>query len=262
MLRKITTISIISFVIVLVTNVLVYTYPGGISGRTKKTSTTGCSCHSQNTAITGTITGPDTVFFGQTINYTVTITRSGSNSKGGVDIATRMGTLSPGPGASFLRLLNSELTQLPSNGLTLTNGSFTCQFSYTAPSVSGIDTIWLSEAIGYSNGWNWGTEKSILVRNPLGITSNGTPVQFKLNQNYPNPFNPTTTINFEIPVKSNVEITVFDVTGCEAESIVNKEYPAGSHEVIWNASSYSSGVYFYMIETDTFRDTKKMTLIK
>jgi len=263
MLKKLSIISIISFVMVLITSVLVYTYPGGISGRTKKSGTQGCgSCHSLNTAITGSITGPDTVFFGQTVNYTVTITRSGSNAKGGVDIATRLGTLAPGPGASFLRLLNSELVQLPSNGLTLSGGTFTCQFSYTAPSVSGTDTIWLTEAIGHSNGWNWGTEKSILVRNPLGIENNSIPVHYKLHQNYPNPFNPSTNINFDIPVKSNVIITVFDITGSKVETIINKVYPAGNHEVIWNALLYSSGVYFYMIETETFRDTKKMTLMK
>jgi hypothetical protein len=263
MLRKLSIIAAISFLIVLTANILVFSYPGGITGRTKKTGTNGCgSCHSQNTSITGMITGPDTVLYGQTVNYTVTITRSGSNAKGGVDISARLGTLAPGPGASYLRALNSELTQLPANGLTLTNGTFTCQFSYTAPSVSGFDTIWLTEAIGHSNGWNWGTEKSIFVRNPLGIQNNNSPVQFQLFQNYPNPFNPETKITFELPERSNVIISVYDISGREIENIVNSEYNAGRHEIIWDASKFSTGVYFYRIDTDSFTETKKMMMVK
>ena len=261
MKTKIFTVLSVSAIILLITSIIVYTYPTGITGRTKKTSTQGCgSCHSNNTAITGTFSGPDTVTVGQTVNFSFTITRTGSNAGGGVDIATRLGTLAVGPGSAYLRIQSGELTH--QNPFTLTSGSFTGQFSYTAPGTPGIDTLWLTEAIGHSNGWNWGTEKRIIVRSPLGVENENNPVQFKLNQNYPNPFNPATTINFEIPVRSDVKITVLDIAGREVETIINSQMQPGSHSVSWNAANYSSGVYFYKIETGSFVDAKKMLLIK
>jgi hypothetical protein len=259
-MKKKIVITLLSALIILITTVVVYTYPNGITGRTKKTSTVGCSCHTNNTAITGTFSGPDTVNVGQTVTYNFTITRSGSNAGGGVDIATRLGTLAVGGGSAYLRLASGELTH--QNPLTLTSGSFTGQFSYTAPAAPGTDTLWLSEVVGYSNGWNWGTEKRIIVRSLTGISSNNTPVEFKLNQNYPNPFNPSTTISFELPTNSDVKISVFDIGGKLIESIVNNKMQAGAHEVKWNASAYASGVYIYKIETGTYSDVKKMMLIK
>jgi len=159
-----------------------------------------------------------------------------------------------------LKLLSGELTQ--KNGLTLTSGTFTCQFAYTAPAAPGIDTIWLTSAVGHSNGWNWGTEKRVVVRTLTGISNENTPVQFKLNQNYPNPFNPKTTISFELPVKSDVKITILDINGKLVETIMNNEMQAGSHEITWDAASYASGVYFYKMETGSYLDVKKMMLIK
>jgi len=261
-MKKKITVTLLSALIILITSVMVYTYPGGITGRTKKTSTVGCSCHTLNTAVVSAITGPDTVTVGTTVNYTFTVTRSGSNAKAGCDIATRLGTLGVGPSAAYLRLASGELTQAPSGGLTLTGGTFTCQFAYIAPAAPGIDTIWLSSAVGYSNGWNWGVEKRVIVRSPLGINNSNTPVQFKLNQNYPNPFNPSTTISFELPAKSNVKITIMDISGKLVETLINNEMQAGAHDVTWNASVYASGVYIYQIETGSYKDVKKMMLIK
>jgi type IX secretion system substrate protein len=261
--KKAFTIAILTALIVLISSVVVYTYPGGITGRTKMTSTSGCgSCHSLNTNITSAITGPDTVTAGSTVNFTFTVTRSGSSAKAGCDIAARLGTLGVGPSGSYLRLSGGELTQAPSNGLTLTNGTFSCQFAYTAPSSPGIDTIWLTSAVGHSNGWNWGIEKSIVIRPLTGINSNNSPLQFKLNQNYPNPFNPSTTISFELPSNSDVKISIYDINGKHVETLVNSPLQAGAHEVIWNASAYASGVYIYKIETDTYSEVKKMMLIK
>ena len=259
--KKSFTIAILTALIVFISSVIVYTYPNGITGRTKKTSTSGCgSCHSQNTAITSAITGPDTVTAGTTVNFTWTVTRTGSNAKAGCNVATKLGSLDVGPSGTYLKLLNSELTN--KNALTLTSGTFTCQFAYTAPAAPGVDTIWLTSAVGYSNGWNWGTEKRVIVRSPLGINNSNTPVQFKLNQNYPNPFNPSTTISFELPAKSNVKITIMDISGKLVETLINNEMQAGAHDVTWNAANYSTGVYFYTIKTRSDSDVKKMMLIK
>ncbi|MEQ9265562.1 MAG: endo-1,4-beta-xylanase [Balneolaceae bacterium] len=88
------------------------------------------------------------------------------------------------------------------------------------------------------------------------------PLSFKLNHNYPNPFNPSTMITFELPQASNVKIMVYDITGRLVETLVDSRKGAGTHAVTFNASNLSSGVYLYEIQAGSFREVKKMTLIK
>jgi hypothetical protein len=96
-----------------------------------------------------------------------------------------------------------------------------------------------------------------------GMVSNINPKSFKLNQNYPNPFNPITKITYELPVNSKVTLKIYDVLGREvANLITNKFETAGVHEIQWNASGFSSGIYIYRIEAGKFADSKKMVLIK
>lgn len=97
-----------------------------------------------------------------------------------------------------------------------------------------------------------------------GVVQTGTfePVGFRLYDNYPNPFNPVTKIKFDLPEASNVNITVYDMLGSKVEEIVNSRLSAGSYEADWNASGYSSGIYFYRIATQDFTDTKRMILAK
>ncbi len=90
----------------------------------------------------------------------------------------------------------------------------------------------------------------------------GVPVQYELSQNYPNPFNPSTTINFDIPRDGNVSLKVFDISGKEVGTIVNKTMAAGYHSVRYDGSSLSSGIYFYTLEADNFTATKKLVLLK
>ncbi|CAN5562358.1 hypothetical protein BH10BAC5_BH10BAC5_19640 [soil metagenome] len=94
----------------------------------------------------------------------------------------------------------------------------------------------------------------------------GLPVKFSLSQNYPNPFNPVTKIDFELPVDAIVSIKIFDLTGREIASLVNEARTAGYYSESFNASSLSSGVYFYRLSAEgssqKFDVTKKMTLIK
>lgn len=99
-----------------------------------------------------------------------------------------------------------------------------------------------------------------------GLVSVGVPNKFELSQNYPNPFNPATKISYDIPFDSKVAIKIFDVTGKEVASLVNQVQVAGYYTVNFNASSLSSGVYFYQINADggnqNFVKTMKMMLIK
>jgi hypothetical protein len=85
---------------------------------------------------------------------------------------------------------------------------------------------------------------------------------FNLSQNYPNPFNPNTVISYQIPKEGFVSIKVFDILGKEVAEIVNGAQSMGLHTVEFNAANFSSGVYYYRMETGDFTDTRKMLLVK
>ena len=98
------------------------------------------------------------------------------------------------------------------------------------------------------------------------------PLAFELSQNYPNPFNPSTTIQFSLPARATVTLTIFDVSGRQVRSILNEDREAGSHTVVWDArdnrgQEVSSGVYFYRLEAsgvdgNLIRQTRKMILVQ
>jgi hypothetical protein len=83
-----------------------------------------------------------------------------------------------------------------------------------------------------------------------------------LRQNYPNPFNPTTTIKWQLPEAGLVTLKIYDVLGREVTTLVNEELNAGKHETVFDASRFSSGVYFYRIKVKEFIQTKKMIVMK
>jgi photosystem II stability/assembly factor-like uncharacterized protein len=85
---------------------------------------------------------------------------------------------------------------------------------------------------------------------------------YNLYQNYPNPFNPTTIISYSIPKTSFVTIKVYDILGREVTTLVDGEKSPGNYKINFNASSYSSGVYFYQLKAGNFSQTKKLILLK
>lgn len=88
------------------------------------------------------------------------------------------------------------------------------------------------------------------------------PDSYNLEQNYPNPFNPVSTIKYDIPKQSLVHIKIFDILGREVTTLTNELKEPGYHEISFDGSKYSSGVYFYRIEAGSFTDVKKMVLLK
>jgi hypothetical protein len=81
-------------------------------------------------------------------------------------------------------------------------------------------------------------------------------------QNYPNPFNPSTTIGFELSESTQVTITVHSVDGRKVATLVNEMKSAGTHQVNFDASNLSSGVYLYRMQTQKNVITRTMTLVK
>ncbi len=85
---------------------------------------------------------------------------------------------------------------------------------------------------------------------------------FKLHQNYPNPFNPTTVIGYQLPVSSDVKLTVFDMLGREVVTLVDGHQPAGTHQAEFDASNLSSGMYMYRLQAGDVVQTRQMVLVK
>lgn len=98
----------------------------------------------------------------------------------------------------------------------------------------------------------------------IGINNNNnsSPKSFNLKQNYPNPFNPVTYIDFDLPVKSHIRLSVFDLLGREVYLLANGFFDAGTHSIDFNAVNLPSGIYFYKLTAEKFSQTKKMILLK
>jgi hypothetical protein len=88
------------------------------------------------------------------------------------------------------------------------------------------------------------------------------PDRYVLEQNYPNPFNPSTEIKFSTSKSSNVKLIVTDILGREVATLVNDDLSAGNYSINFNAQNLSSGVYFYTLLTDNFKQSRKMILMK
>jgi uncharacterized repeat protein (TIGR03806 family) len=88
------------------------------------------------------------------------------------------------------------------------------------------------------------------------------PGSFKLFKAYPNPFNAVTTIGYQLPETTLVQIDVYDISGQKITTLVNAKQPPGRYNVKWNADNLASGLYFYTMNTKEFVDVKKIILLK
>lgn len=92
---------------------------------------------------------------------------------------------------------------------------------------------------------------------------NNAPYQFVLEQNYPNPFNPYTNICYSLARQETVSLVVYNLLGEQIATLVdNQGQAAGNHKVTFDASSLTSGVYLYQLETSGGIFTQKMTVLK
>jgi hypothetical protein len=147
-------------------------------------------------------------------------------------------------------------------------------FNQSVSVALGIGIYNLSAGEGHSGRINDDTEK--LVGMSLGGVVFGDtlvapssvdrepelPLRAGLYQNFPNPFNPSTTIRYGLPNRSHVMLTLSNTLGQSVSTLVNGEQEAGYHEVKFDGSRLSSGVYFYKIEAGSFVQTRKLSLIR
>jgi hypothetical protein len=118
---------------------------------------------------------------------------------------------------------------------------------------------YLFAATMYNGIWRRRLSEMTTAVKPLSST---LPNEFLLRQNYPNPFNPSTTIKYELPKSSGVRLSVYDMLGREVCVVVKERRDAGVHEAKFEASSLSTGVYFYRLQVGEFVATKRMHLLR
>ncbi|MBU0472595.1 MAG: DJ-1/PfpI family protein [Bacteroidetes bacterium] len=145
--------------------------------------------------------------------------------------------------------------------------------------VKDTKSEWASEGIltndkkfvvitGHTNSSGTGAFDILFLKIPIGqiLTSisklENIEPKFELMQNYPNPFNPSTTIEFDLPKQSDVELAIFNLLGQKVTVLLNEKLNQGNHSIIFNAGNLTGGVYFYRITTNDFMNTKKFTLVK
>ncbi|MFC2092542.1 T9SS type A sorting domain-containing protein [Bacteroidota bacterium] len=209
---------------------------------------------------TGFATGSN-LYYGSTFGQIYRSTNGGNNW----ELAANVGSTS-GNNINAVHFSDSENGfAAGTNGLimrsTNSGANWIQQSSGTSATLNGIFMI------NALTGYVCGADGLILKTTNGGLTgfgpiSNVTPSDYKLYQNYPNPFNPVTTIKFDIPKSSFVKLVVYNSLGKEVATLVNKKLNAGSYEVNWDGSDYSSGMYFYKMASDDYLQTKKMMLIK
>lgn len=147
------------------------------------------------------------------------------------------------------------------------NSSFEDAYPYISPDgLYFFFTTWKQNDVGYNPYWI--SAQYIYNLISIGINNQTENVKdFELFQNYPNPFNPSTNIKFNLAKNSFVTLKIFDILGKEIVVLVNEKLQSGSYEIPFSINNsvsdrLSSGIFFYSIETENFKETKKMVYIK
>jgi hypothetical protein len=143
-------------------------------------------------------------------------------------------------------------------GFTVGKGTTTepqfYSFNDDVSSLNATSFVYRLKQVDYDGSFEYSNE--------VTVENSTFPERYSLSQNFPNPFNPSTTIEFTLPKKEFVTITIYDVLGNEVTTLVNEEFNAGSYKIEFNASTLTSGVYIYKITSGSFTQTRKMTLMK
>jgi photosystem II stability/assembly factor-like uncharacterized protein len=135
--------------------------------------------------------------------------------------------------------------------------------------ISGISDVFpgglfmRNKDIGWAVGaggliFKYAPDNTTAVFNP----SRNSPSDFKLFQNYPNPFNPTTTIRHFLPLRAQIEISLFNLLGQKVKILFSGMQNPGVHDIELDRTELPSGIYFYQLKTDSFVETKKCMIVR
>jgi hypothetical protein len=126
-------------------------------------------------------------------------------------------------------------------------------YYWTVLATDGRDTSWGTQGV-----WRFFVADTLLPVCPDAEV----PLKFALSQNYPNPFNSSTTIRYDLPHKSTVQLVVYNTLGQQVATLVHREKEAGFHEVKFDGTGLSTGVYLYRIQAGDFVQTLKLLLLR
>ena len=156
-------------------------------------------------------------------------------------------------GDTFKNFKISESSFVPTN--TVFFGDYNNIAAYNGT----IYPIWTRLHAGQLSIWNSiiTDSSTVIVDDEISLL-----LTYSLFQNYPNPFNPSTTISYQLPEETFVTVKVFDILGNEITILVQEDKPTGVHEVTFDGSDLSSGIYLYQIDAGSFHLSRKMMLVK
>jgi hypothetical protein len=160
---------------------------------------------------------------------------------------------------------DSNLYQWHKNGEVI-EGADSCVLKIDSLSIddSGSYVCYITNTIAvkltlYSYAIDIDVKSSTAIRDDSSLD---LPNTYSLQQNYPNPFNPATKIDFSLPRSEKVTIIVYDLLGQRITTLLNSIKSAGYHSVVFDASTFSAGLYFYSIRAGNYYQIKKMLLVK
>jgi len=151
--------------------------------------------------------------------------------------------------------------------ISINSGGLTEQSStnYIAGLSCGQTVSGISQSTNYKVNFGfWQVKISTDVQE---IPTAELPSTYSLAQNYPNPFNPSTVIEFTVPVRGDVRVSVYNLLGQRVATLVNQPMSPGTYRTDWNGrdeagNPVASGIYFYRLEAEQFLKTRKMILLK
>ncbi len=146
------------------------------------------------------------------------------------------------------------------------NAHIDSNWTVTIDSVPPADAFFYSIMVTADSVMPKNIERMLLIKRPVGING-GThfgeiPSEFGVSQNYPNPFNPVTKISYQLPVASQVRLTVFNALGQKVHDLINTKQRAGEYSVFFKAGNLSSGIYYYRLKAGDNVFIRKMILLK
>jgi len=203
-------------------------------------------------------TGPDNGFASGSSGKVISTTNAGINW-----YEQFLGTTNALSGLTFTTPSNGYSISLSGHIFKTTNAGINWSLQQLfEPSLS--DIFFVNTSTGFIVGSSGKMYKTTNGGSPTGIEhiSNKLPNKYSLYQNYPNPFNPNTIIKFDAAQNSLVVLKIFDISGREVKTLVNGFLKAGTYKIEFDASSLSSGIYYYRLISENYSETKKMIFIK
>lgn len=244
-----------------------FAYSSGITGKTKKNGQ-GCTCHGNDptSTVNVSISGPQILSPGAKGTYSLTIT-GGPLVRAGTNIAVSSGTLNVVPG-SGLQKIGDELTHTSPKAPQAGVVSF--DFELTAPNTPGVVTLYANGNSVNFNGssggdaWNYATNFTINVTTTSVEKENLHLGNFELYQNYPNPFNPSTVFSYKLIKDGFVTLKIYDLFSKEVATLVNEHQREGKYEIVFEPNKYNlaSGTYFYVMDVNGIKDSRKFIYLK